>query len=394
MDYWPVLPPEMPLTGLQVFFLHDEHRPHAEDMPTLSSALLDRTFNCVYGSEENNDLLEFIGDRVLNFYTAELVDTVKITRAHAATVAKVVSNNDTLGRIAYSLRLHRNGYTNLNAEDEHSIFRWDPMHGTRPPKVLADLFEAFVGTVYVKYGFPELKPWLDRVFKPIIKVATGDYLATCHPVSIFGEPHEYPLDLLNVSMQERLLSRIKLDLKEIRNKCPRGIDCLPSKTRLGFIAHGKLQGEDAENIDLAGSLIDLWICNISLELWPHYHHARTKAAHLFSHITKFVSSTRILALVAYTYSLYDLYEEPTDPHSAQSRVQVNSDPFGWSSDELAYMFKYTAGWMFNKNPEEAHKWGRIVLRHIIKRTHDTLIENPSYMPSFHSHMSYRPRIYI
>ena len=84
MDYSPVFSPEMYLTGLQIFFLHDEDRPHFEDMPKLPPALLERALNCVYGTEGNNDLLEFVGDRVLNFYTAELVDTVKITRAHAA----------------------------------------------------------------------------------------------------------------------------------------------------------------------------------------------------------------------------------------------------------------------------------------------------------------------
>lgn len=74
----------MPLTGLQLFFLHDERRPRPQDIPKLSPTLLGRALNCVHASEGNNDLLEFVGDRVLNFYTAEFVDTFKITRAHSA----------------------------------------------------------------------------------------------------------------------------------------------------------------------------------------------------------------------------------------------------------------------------------------------------------------------
>ena len=197
-------------------------------------------------------------------------------------MAKVVSNNDTFGRIAYSLRLHRDGYVMLTEADEDAIFRWDPMYGNRPPKVLADMFEAFVGTVYVKHGFCKLKPWLDRIFKPVIKVATGDYLANNCPSSLFGEPRRYPLDPLNVSTQARLLSRVKLDLEEIKGKCKRGVDGLPPKTKLDFITHGRLQGEEIENTDLAGYLIDLWICDVALELWPQYQQARTRGAHLFS----------------------------------------------------------------------------------------------------------------
>lgn len=86
MDHWPALPiePCMPLTGLQLFFLHDERRPRPQDIPKLSPTLLGRALNCVHASEGNNDLLEFVGDRVLNFYTAEFVNTFKITRAHSA----------------------------------------------------------------------------------------------------------------------------------------------------------------------------------------------------------------------------------------------------------------------------------------------------------------------
>jgi hypothetical protein len=221
----------MPRTRLQHFFLHDRRRPNPEDVPQISRSLLRRARNCIVGSEGNNDLLEFVGDRVLNFYIAELVERVKISRAHHTvsflvllvagnlhaidfdllkTVVRVVSNDDTFGRIAFCLRLYRN--TDVEMADRAMIHQWNLESTSRPPKALGDLFEAFSGAVYVQYGFRELKLWLGRIFEPIIAVATSDYLAKTTANALYGEPPQCSYVLLDTLTQERLMNRIDLDL--------------------------------------------------------------------------------------------------------------------------------------------------------------------------------------
>ena len=54
----------------------------ARDIPTLSIALRAQATNCIRFSAENNDLLEFLGDRLVNLITALLVEEIKIDKCH------------------------------------------------------------------------------------------------------------------------------------------------------------------------------------------------------------------------------------------------------------------------------------------------------------------------
>lgn len=57
-------------------------RSQARDIPILSKALRAQATNCIRFSAENNDLLEFLGDRLVNLITALLVEEVKIDKCH------------------------------------------------------------------------------------------------------------------------------------------------------------------------------------------------------------------------------------------------------------------------------------------------------------------------
>ncbi|KAF8241030.1 hypothetical protein L208DRAFT_1463488 [Tricholoma matsutake] len=61
-------------------------------------------------------LLEFIGDRVVNLPCALMVE-VKYS-SHQMWVGRVISNNDTLGRLAYQLQLHEQARLDL-----HDLFQ-------------------------------------------------------------------------------------------------------------------------------------------------------------------------------------------------------------------------------------------------------------------------------
>lgn len=70
------------LTDLQDYFNQANNRPHTRDIPRLSENLLKRARNGISHSQDNNDLLEFIGDRAVNLASALLIENVKLSKAH------------------------------------------------------------------------------------------------------------------------------------------------------------------------------------------------------------------------------------------------------------------------------------------------------------------------
>ena len=58
------------------------NRPRTRDIPTLPKALRRQATNSIRFSAENNDLLEFLGDRLVNLITALIVEEVKIDKCH------------------------------------------------------------------------------------------------------------------------------------------------------------------------------------------------------------------------------------------------------------------------------------------------------------------------
>lgn len=58
------------------------YRSLLKDIPALPPALLKRARNGVVHSDNNNDLLEFIGDRAVNLFAAVMVDKVKLNHLH------------------------------------------------------------------------------------------------------------------------------------------------------------------------------------------------------------------------------------------------------------------------------------------------------------------------
>jgi hypothetical protein len=91
----------------------------------------------------------------------------------------------------------------------------------------------------------------------------------------------------------------------------------------------------------------------------------------------------VLAQIASALFLSDMYQIPSLDPKTVSRID-SKIPLILATDERAYMFKSTMGQMYRHNPEEAHVWGHALFNRIVKRAHDTLVENPSYVlcPSF------------
>lgn len=80
------------LSNLQDHLSLVSNRPQARAIPTLNKALRAQATNSVRFSVENNDLLEFLGDRLVNLVTALIVEEVKVDKCHHTV--------RTLGRVA------------------------------------------------------------------------------------------------------------------------------------------------------------------------------------------------------------------------------------------------------------------------------------------------------
>ena len=69
------------LSKLQDHLSLVSNRPHFRDIPALSKLRTQAT-NCIRFSARNNDLLEFLGDRLVNLITALIVEEVKVDKCH------------------------------------------------------------------------------------------------------------------------------------------------------------------------------------------------------------------------------------------------------------------------------------------------------------------------
>ena len=123
--------------------------------------LFKRAFvNKSYAKTKSNERLEFLGDGVLECITdLYLYRTYPKENEGFMTEKKVaIVNNQNLGRIAYEMGLHKWLILSKSAEDLN-------MRTNR--KKLADLFEAFLGALFLEFNKISVKDeecWFDNVF--------------------------------------------------------------------------------------------------------------------------------------------------------------------------------------------------------------------------------------
>lgn len=194
-----------------------------------------------------------------------------------------MSNNDTLGRLAFALRLHEKA--TVSRQDRLFIEEWDPQSFKRPPKVLADIFEAYVGAVYVHHGWPRLQQWLEKLFSPIIKAANSDYWLSITPDQLFGTVKFRDNNPMPAGpwVLDEILDYISDKAKSLEEGAQVALKLLPKNTRFRFDRHtGHLQEPEADKVEIAAQLLKMWICQIVIMDRPDYIYATARGAHLFS----------------------------------------------------------------------------------------------------------------
>jgi len=194
-------------------------------------------------------------------------------------VGRVLSNNDTLGRLAHQLRLHE--HASLEPEDKESIAGWSPKGDIVPPKAMADLFEAHVGAVYVEKGWQAVLNWLTNLYAPLVPAAECDFLGR-HPgsndVRLMQQFNGQP-EILD--FQKRLVDALTLSASTLIRKAQELIRYMPSSTVFSFDNKNGLANDSG--LELVGiDVINLWVCKICLQLSPGILRATTHAAHLMT----------------------------------------------------------------------------------------------------------------
>lgn len=216
-----------PTTQLVEYLNRSDNWCNLKDLPTLAKSRLRRAQNSVKRSKDNNDLLEFIGDRVVNLACSLIVDKVKESSDHHMFVGRVLSNNDTLGRIAYQLDLHKSAH--LDQRDDFEVTEWNPRHAISPPKALADLFESYAGAVYEEHGWERVMDWLKQIFTPLLKPATEDFNRRSDAGCNFSDSWQ-SVDQELQDYQERILDYLQFKSKFLTEAARSALDALPASS--------------------------------------------------------------------------------------------------------------------------------------------------------------------
>ena len=196
----------------------------------------------------------------------------------------MICNNDTFGRISYHLGLYHGAA--ISPRDRKEVEKWNPSkRAARPPKVLADLFEAIVGAVFLQHGFSRLDDWLRKVFEPILNAATADYWYSSTRTLAFYRDHRTSTFSGASHLQRKLIDHICSERDFFEDHLSDMLHTLPRDTIFYFDEHEYLEEPDNERLEVAAHFLNLSICHTIIRIWPHYGHAKAKAAHLSSTLT-------------------------------------------------------------------------------------------------------------
>lgn len=196
-------------------------------------------------------------------------------------VGRALCNNDTIGRLAYQYGLHKEAV--FNYHDENDVKNWDPRHSLAPPKALADLFEAYVGALYEEHGWDTVMTWLTALYKPLVEVATEDFLQRNGDLARpLPESKSTEIFLAEVVVyQARLLDYLNFKGPHLVESGQAALDALPPAAQFFFTMDGSL-ANDSDRAELATHLINFWICKIFMRVYPQLLQATYKGAHLIT----------------------------------------------------------------------------------------------------------------
>lgn len=146
--------------------------PNNEELYTI--AFTHSSYSAKYDLDYDYERLEFLGDSVLNMLTSEFLQSKhpkysegKLTKLRANYVCQSAL-------IVYSHDNHLDDYIRLNLED-------NAISDNEVISITADIFESFLGAIYLDQGIEKAKEFLTRTVFPYIESKTiffYDYKST------------------------------------------------------------------------------------------------------------------------------------------------------------------------------------------------------------------------
>jgi ribonuclease-3 len=136
------------------------------DLPVdiVAQALTHRSYSYENGGLPTNERLEFLGDSVLGLVVTETLyrEHPELPEGQLAKLRAAVVNMRALADVARGLAL--GAYVRLGKGEEAT-------GGRDKSSILADTFEALLGALYLAGGLDRAKPFVHRLFDPLISSA-------------------------------------------------------------------------------------------------------------------------------------------------------------------------------------------------------------------------------
>lgn len=114
----------------------------------------------------SNERLEFMGDAIMELWTSsQLYNNNDLDEGKMTIIRSQFVREQSFCQLALQLNLDK--YLKLGVGEEK-------MGGRKKPSILADLFEAFVGALYLEYGIEFIFEFLDENFKEVLNEYDAD----------------------------------------------------------------------------------------------------------------------------------------------------------------------------------------------------------------------------
>ncbi|KAG5652513.1 hypothetical protein H0H81_004785 [Sphagnurus paluster] len=255
-------------------------------LPALPGPTLQHARNANRFTPGNNDVLEFIGDRVVNLGCALIA----------------VGARHTPGERTLNLHAH----ASLSPADAHAIQNWSPASSSStPPKVLADLLEAYIGALYTSSDWGPTYTCLRAVYAPVLAAAARDVIFTAAPRAHIVPPRWRAPDALPWSayIQHVFLAFIRTRAEQMRTSW---------EAALGVRKNARavlLGGEDEE---IGEQALKLWVCDAAMQTVPTLVVGDARGPHFLTMVTSAIMSDATLGVLAWLLSL-SVYLSPDDP---------------------------------------------------------------------------------
>lgn len=183
-------------------FVHKSYvkRPQLENEQN-GIQIVDKPFNCLSLKTKSNERLEFLGDGVLECITKYyLYRRFPKENEGFMTEKKIaIVKNETIGRIAYEMGLHKWYIVSKHAEEKKTRTNF---------KKLGCLFEAFLGALFLDFNKISIKDeegWFENIFK----TGPGFQMAQTFIENVF-EAHIDWIELINTDDNYKNILQVKI----------------------------------------------------------------------------------------------------------------------------------------------------------------------------------------